>query len=141
MVLFALTVKVSKSHNKFIRPKLLPKTNRRICFSILMVRIHLKLAIKTSSFKYFRTIRIEKQIRWFIFGRSFGSIICFWNLLTFSVTSLEQLRVQGWMSLASQIREQMLVLDLYAFTLKFHFLGTRHLFSYLCLASAPTWYI
>ena len=51
---------VSKSQNKIMKPKLLPKTNRRICFSILTVQIYLKLAIKTSSFKYFRTIRIEK---------------------------------------------------------------------------------
>ena len=60
--------------------------NRRICFSILTVRIYLKLAIETSSFKYFRTIRIEKHIFRFVFGRSFCPTICFWNLLTFKNT-------------------------------------------------------
>ena len=54
-------LKVSKSQNKIIGPKLLPKTNRRICFSIPTVWIYFKLAIQTSSFKYFQTIRIEQK--------------------------------------------------------------------------------
>ena len=66
-----LLLKVSKSQNKIIEPKLLPKTNGQICFSILTVRIYLKLAIATSSFKYFRTIRIEKQICSFVFWEKF----------------------------------------------------------------------
>ena len=43
---------------------------KRICFSILTVRKYLKLEFSISSFKYFRTVRIEKQIRSFVFGRS-----------------------------------------------------------------------
>ena len=64
-------LKVNKSQKQNWRKKLLPKPNRRICFSILTVRNHLKLEVSTSSFKYFRTVRIEKQIRPFVFGRSF----------------------------------------------------------------------
>ena len=63
----AFHIKVSKSQNKIIEPKLLPKTNGQICFSILTVWIYLKLAIETSIFKYFRTIRIEKQIPSLVF--------------------------------------------------------------------------
>ena len=36
-----------------------------------------------SSFKYLRVIMIEKQIRLFAFGRSYGSTILFRDLLTF----------------------------------------------------------
>ena len=38
---------------------------------------------RNSSFKYFWTVRIEKEIRLFIFGRSYSSTILFWDLLTF----------------------------------------------------------
>ena len=77
------TLKVSKSQKQNCRKKLLPKMNERICFSILTVRNYLKLEISISSFKYIRTVRIEKQIRSFIFGRSFFQQFCFWDLLTF----------------------------------------------------------
>ena len=78
-------LKVNKSQKQNCRKKLLPKMNGRVCFSILMVRNHLKLEISISSFKYFRTVRIEKQIRPFIFGRSFFRQFCFWDLLAFSI--------------------------------------------------------
>ena len=42
-------LKVSRSRNKIVEPKLLPNRNRN------------------SSFKYFRVVRIEKQIRSFVF--------------------------------------------------------------------------
>ncbi len=78
LVLFCLfPLKVSKSQSKIIEPKLLPKTNGQICFSILMVQNYLKLEILISSFKYFGTVRIEKQIRPFVFGRSFFRQFCY----------------------------------------------------------------
>ena len=40
-----------------------------------------------SSFKYFRVIRIEKQIRPFVFWGSYGSTILFRDILTFSICS------------------------------------------------------
>ena len=67
---FHLLIKVGKSQKHNCRPKLIPKMNGRICFSILTVRNYLKLEIETSSFMYFRTLRIEKQIRPFVFGKS-----------------------------------------------------------------------
>ena len=81
---FQFTLKVSKSQKQNCRKKLLPKMNGQICFSILTIRNYLKLEIEISSFKWFRTVRIEKQIRPFIFGRSFFRQFCFWDLLTFS---------------------------------------------------------
>ena len=59
--------------------------NGRICFSILTVRKYLKHESRSSSFKYFRTVKIEKQIHPFVFGRSYGSTILFRDLLTFSI--------------------------------------------------------
>ena len=59
----------------------------------------MKLEISISSFKYFRTIRIEKQIRPFVFGRSFFRQFCFWDLLTFSFDTfgvLYFLMVRSW---------------------------------------------
>ena len=46
---------------------LFPKTNEGICFSIQTVRKYLKLEFRDSSFKYFRIVRIKKQIRPFVF--------------------------------------------------------------------------
>jgi hypothetical protein len=43
-----------------------------------------RLELRDSSFKYFRTVRIEKQIRPLVFGRSYGSTILFRDLLTFT---------------------------------------------------------
>ena len=70
-----ILLKVSKSQKQNCHPKLIPKMNRRICFSILTVRNYLKLEIETSSFMYFRTLRIEKQICLFFLWRSFGTTI------------------------------------------------------------------
>ena len=75
--------KVGKSQKQNWRKKLLPKMNGQICFSILTVRNYLKLEILIASFKLFRTVRIEKQICPFIFGRNFFRQFCFWDLLTF----------------------------------------------------------
>ena len=73
------TFKVSRSRNKIVEPYLLPKNERTIFFSILMTRKYLKLEFRpddseiletwnrNSSFKYFRVVRIEKQIRPFVF--------------------------------------------------------------------------
>ena len=66
-----IILKVSKTQKQNCWKKLLPKMNKRICFSILTVQNYLKLEISISSFMYFRTVRIEKQIRPFIFGRNF----------------------------------------------------------------------
>ena len=83
VVLYGRPLKVSKYQKLNCRKKILPKMNGGICFSILTVRKYLKLEIEISSFKWFRTIRIEKQTRPFIFGRSFFRQFCFWDLLTF----------------------------------------------------------
>ena len=40
---------------------------------------------RNSSFKYFRVVRIEKQICSFVFGRIYGSASLFRDLLTFSL--------------------------------------------------------
>ena len=81
--MLSVFLKVNKSQKQNWRKKILPKQNGQICFSILTVRDHLKLEILTSSFKYFRTIRIEEQIRPFVLGRIFFRQFCFWDLLTF----------------------------------------------------------
>ena len=60
-------LKVNKSQNTNVEQKLLPIMKKGDCFSILTIRIYLKLEIETSSFKYFQTTRIEKQIRSFVF--------------------------------------------------------------------------
>ena len=51
MVSTVLKLKVSNSQKGIVEPKLLPKTNDQICFSILTVRIYLKLEIEISSFR------------------------------------------------------------------------------------------
>ena len=65
------------------------KTNRRFFFypddsEILETWI----SISSCNFKYFRVLRIEKQIRWFILRRLYGSTILFPDLLTFSRFSI-----------------------------------------------------
>ena len=90
-------LKVSKSQKQNWWKKLLPKMKGRICFCILTVRIYLKLEIEISSFRWFRTVRIEKQICPFGFGRSFFRQFSFWDLLTFSKVSTI------WLPCATQI--------------------------------------
>ena len=68
-------LKVSKSQKQNWRKKLIPKTNGRICFSILTVQKYLKLEIKISSFRWFRTVRIEKQIHPLVLEEVFSSIL------------------------------------------------------------------
>ena len=61
--------------SKVVEPKLLTKTNRQICFSILTTQKYLKLEldkfkIQVSS-TYFQVIRIENQICPFVFWKKF----------------------------------------------------------------------
>ena len=65
--IFGCCLKVSRSRKKIVELELLPKTNELFWFSILTVRKYSKLENRNSSFKDFRTVRTEKQIRLFVF--------------------------------------------------------------------------
>ena len=55
---------------------------RQICFSILTNLEIIETWNQNSSFKNFRVVRKERQIRSFVFGRSYGSTILCRDLLT-----------------------------------------------------------
>ena len=55
----------------------------------------LKTWISISSLKYFRVVRIEKQIHSFFLGRGYSSTILFWDLLTFRWRPRKKSRFAG----------------------------------------------
>ena len=80
-----IVLKVSRSRNKIVEPQILPKNEWTNLFFYPDGPKILETWNRNSSFKYFRTVRIEKQIRPFRFGRSFFRQFCFWDLRTFSM--------------------------------------------------------
>ena len=60
-------LKVSRSRNKIVMPKLLPENKRTNLFFSLDDSEILETWISISSFKYFRVVKIEKQIRSSVF--------------------------------------------------------------------------
>ena len=112
-------LKVSRSQNKIVELQLLPKNKWTNFFfypgspeitsdSKNLVKLQYcittvvspgfflsKMLLETwnsiSSLKYFQIVRVEKQICSFIFGRSFGMTILFWDLRTFSRSDFDQL--------------------------------------------------
>ena len=77
--------KVSRSQNKFFEPKTSPQKQTKNLFLYPDDPEILETWIWISCFKYFQVVRIEKQIHYFIFGRSYSLTIFYRDILTFNI--------------------------------------------------------
>ena len=81
-------VKVRRFKKRIVEPKFLPKNKWADLFFYPDGPEILETWNRNSSFKYFQTIRIEKQILSLVFWEKYASTILFWDLLTFTSSIL-----------------------------------------------------